>query len=101
MFALLANNWLLATANFQFIALGIFEKEGVVAGTVFSANLRTFHVSAPGVADDLRNFINFLPCLCPECSSRAVRLMIWILCKAEKFRRPVSADGVKRSPDII
>ena len=38
---------LLAAANFEFVAIGIFEKEGVVTRTVVLANFRPLKVFPP------------------------------------------------------
>src|SRR5205823_5317212 len=101
MFRLLANDWLFPAANFKFVTFRIFEKESVVAGTVSWTEFRAFQVSATGFGHDLCNFINFVTCVCPECNSRAVRLMIWVLGKPEKFRGLVFAHCVKRAPVVI
>ena len=101
MLRLFANDWLFPAANFKFVTFRIFKKESVVTGTVFSTEFRTFQVSPAGLAHDLCKSVNFLTGVCPECNSRAVRLMIGVLGEAEKFGGLAFAHCVKRAAVVI
>src|SRR6266536_657848 len=90
---------LLAAANFEFIAIGVFEKEGVVTRTVALANFRPLKVFPASVAHEFRNPIHFLPRVCPKRDACAIRFMVFIWTKAKEFRRPVAASG-KKSMEI-
>src|SRR6476660_346481 len=79
---------LLATANFEFVAIGVLEKEGVVTRTVVLANFGTFKVFTASVAHEFRNLIHFFARVRPERDSRAVGTMVLVLAQTEKFQRP-------------
>jgi len=62
----LRNDRTLATANFQFVAIWIFEEESVVAGTLIDADFRTFQIFATCVAHQFRYPIDFVACVGPN-----------------------------------
>src|SRR5206468_1334990 len=57
---------LLAAANFQFVAIGVFEKERVVTGAIALANLGSLELFSAGFAHELCNPIHFLPRISPK-----------------------------------
>src|SRR4051812_49449213 len=87
---------LLATANFEFVAIGILEKEGVVTRTVVFANFGTFKIFAASVAHEFRNLIHFFARVRPKRDSRAVGTMVLVLAETEKFQRPFATASVER-----
>src|SRR6478736_10056244 len=89
---LICKYGLLAAANFEFVAIGVLEKEGVVTRTVVLANFGTLKVFTASVAHEFRNLIHFFARVCPERDSRAVGTMILVLAQTEKFQRPVPTD---------
>ena len=90
---------LLAAANFELIAIGVFEKEGVVTRAVRLANLGPLELFPARFAHQLCNPIHFLPRISPKRDACAVRLVILIWTKAKEFRRLV-ADGGKKSMKV-
>jgi len=76
---------LLAAANFEFVAIGVFEKEGVVARTVPLANLRPLELFPAGFAHKLCNPIDFLPRISPKRDACAIRFVVLIWTKAKEF----------------
>src|SRR6476660_5975516 len=86
---------LLAAANFEFIAIGVLEKEGVVTRTVVLANFGTFKVFPASGAHELRNLIHFFARVCPERDSRAVGTMVLVLAQTEKFQRPFATASIE------
>jgi hypothetical protein len=87
---------LLAAANFEFVAVWVFEKEGVVTRAVALANFRSLKLFPACVAHDLRNPIYFFARICPKRDARAIRFVVFIWTKAKEFRR-LAADGGKES----
>ena len=87
---------LLAAANFEFVAIGVFEKEGVVTRAVVLANFRPFKVFPASVAHEFRNPIHFLARVGPERDACAVWFMFFIPSKAKEFRRFVAASRIER-----
>jgi hypothetical protein len=85
----------LAAANFQFVAIGVFEEEGVVTWTVALANFRALEVFPASVAYEFRNPIHFFPRIGPKCDARAIRFVVFIWTKAKEFRRFIAAGGKK------
>ena len=86
---------LLAAANFEFVAIGVFEKKGVVTRTVALANFRPLKLFPPGVAHEFRNPIYFFARVRPKRDARAIRFVVFVWTKAKKFRRFVAA-GLKK-----
>jgi hypothetical protein len=86
---------LLAAANFEFVPIRVFEKEGVVTRTVALANFRPLKLFPAGLAHDLCNPIHFFPRIGPERDARAIRFVAFIRTKAKEFRRFVAAGGKK------
>src|SRR6266480_5621422 len=84
-FFLFRNDWIFAAANFQLIAVRIFEKERVVTWTVLCANLRPFQIFPADLANEFGDAIDFFTCVCPKSDSRAVRLMMSIFGESEKI----------------
>src|SRR5260370_40913655 len=87
------NDWIFAAANFQFVAIGIFKEECVVAGAVFGANFRTSQILSSDFPHQLGNWINLIPRCRPECDPRPVWLILSLLSDTQKIRRIVAADG--------
>jgi len=82
------SNWqirLLAAANFEFVAVGVFEKEGVVTWTVVLTNLRSLKIFTAGIAHEYGNPIDFFARVCRERDPRAIRTMVFVLVEGEKF----------------
>jgi hypothetical protein len=90
---------LLAAANFEFVAIGVFEKEGVVTRAVPLANLRPLELFPAGFAHQLCNPIDFLPRISPKRDAGTIRFVVLIWTKAKEFRRLV-ADGGKKSMEV-
>ena len=84
--ASLRNDCASATANLQFIPIGIFKEECVITCTVFRPDLRAFQVSAAGFTDNLSDAIDLFACLRPECDSRIIRAMIRVFGEAKELR---------------
>src|SRR6266576_2533802 len=93
--ALLGNDWTLPAANFQLVTIRVLEEECVVARTVISTDFRPFKRLAARFAHQLRQAIHFFARIRPKRDARAVWLMVAILCKTEKFRRPVAGGSIK------
>ena len=87
---------LLATANLEFVAVRVFEKEGVVTWTVSFANFWTLELFPASVANDFRNPIYFFARVRPKRDACAIRFVVLIRTKAKEFRRLV-ADGGEES----
>src|SRR5258707_4887250 len=96
LYSLPRKHRLLATANFEFVAIGVLEKEGVVTRTVVLANFGTFKVFPASVAHEFRNLIHFFARVCPERDSRAVGTMVLVLAETEKFQRPFATASIER-----
>jgi hypothetical protein len=86
---------LLAAANFEFVAIRVFEEEGVVTRTVALANFRALKLFPAGVAHKLRNPIYFFARVSPKRDACAIRFVVFIRAKAKEFRR-LAADGGKK-----
>src|SRR6266852_5514528 len=80
------NDRIFAAADFQFVAVRVLKKEGVIAGAVPSANFRTFQILAANFAHESRDAVDFGGGVRPERDARPVRLMMSILGEAEKIR---------------
>lgn len=87
---------LLAAANFEFVAVGVFEEEGVVTRTVVLANLRPLKVFPASVAHEFRNAIHFFARICPKRDARAVGTMVFVLIKSEEFQRSIATPSIER-----
>ena len=83
---------LLAATNFKFVAIGVFEEEGVVTRAVSPANFWPLELFPASVAHELCNRIHFLPRVRPKRDACAIRFVVSIWAKAKEFRR-LSADG--------
>ena len=92
---LAGNDRLFPEADFQFVAIGIFKKAGVIAGAVAAAKLRAFQIFSAGLPHQFCNTIDFLSRIGPECDARSVRLMILVLGKSEELRRLVDTGRIK------
>ena len=79
LYRLIRKHRLLAAANFEFVAIGVFEKEGVVTRTVVLANFGTLKVFPASVAHEFRNLIHFFARVRPKRDSRAVGTMVLVL----------------------
>jgi hypothetical protein len=90
---------LLAAANFEFVAIGVFEKEGVVTRTVALANFRPLKVFPACVAHEFRNPIYLFSRIGPKSDACAIRFVVFIWTKAKEFRRSF-APGGKKSMEI-
>src|ERR1700730_5569723 len=92
------NDWLFATADLEFVSVGVLEEEGVIAGAVTGTQLWSFQIFAADLADELGDAVHFFTRLRPESDSCAVGLMMSIFGETKEFRRLVGTDRVKRSP---
>jgi hypothetical protein len=86
---------LLAAANFELVAIGVFEKEGVVTRAVALANLRPLKVFPASVAHKFRNPIHFFACVRPKRDTCTIRFVVFIRTEAKEFRRLVTDSGKK------
>jgi len=84
---------LLATANFELVAIGVFEKESVVTGAVPLANLGSLEPFPAGFPHELRNPIHFLPRISPKRDTCAIRFVVFIRTEAKEFRGLVADSG--------
>src|SRR6266516_6044349 len=91
----LRNDRTLPAANLQLVRIRVLEEKSIVAGTVIGTDFRTFKHLAACFAHQLCQAIHVFACICPKRNARAVRLMVAILCKTEKFRRPVATGSIK------
>jgi hypothetical protein len=73
-----------AAANFQLVAVRVFEKHRVIAGAVLHAKLRAFDVFPARLADDFGNFIDGRAALRPKRDATGIRLMIEFFLEAKK-----------------
>lgn len=71
-------------ANFEFIAVRIFEEHGVVTGAVFHAELGPLDIFPAGFADDFADLVEGFPALRPEGDAISVWLMITDFREAEE-----------------
>src|SRR5262249_999139 len=86
---------LLAATNFEFVSVGVFEKEGVVTRTVALANFRALEFFSASFAHQLCNPVHFFARIGPKPDSRPIRFMVFIWTKTKKLRWPVAACGIK------
>jgi hypothetical protein len=93
------NDRTFPAANFEFVAVGVFEKEGVITWTVALANFRPFELFPARVTHEFRNPIYLFPRIGPKSDACAIRFVIFIWTKAKEFRRSV-APGGKKSMEI-
>ncbi|HEY2801576.1 MAG TPA: hypothetical protein VGI85_13360, partial [Chthoniobacterales bacterium] len=82
-----------ATADFPLIAVGIFEKDGVVARRVFVAILRAFDVLRAGLADDRAEAVDFFFRVRPKSEAIGVAAMARFLVETDEGRRFVLSLG--------
>ena len=86
----------LTAANFEFVAVRIFEEKGVVTGTVVFAKFRSLRIFRSGVKHKVSNAIHFFARVCPKRDPRLVGFMVFIPGKAKKFLLVVAAAiGIK------
>jgi hypothetical protein len=85
----------LAAANFEFIAIRIFEKERVVPGTVPLANLRSFELFPAGLAHEFCDSIYFFPGISPKRDACAIGFVVFVWTKAKELRRFAADRGIK------
>ena len=85
----------LAATNFEFVAIGVFEKEGVITRTIAFANFRAFELFPAHFAHELCNPIHFRPRIGPKRDSCAIRFVVLIWTNAKEFRWSVAASGIK------
>ena len=76
--------------DLQFVAVRILEKNRVVTGAIFQAELRAFDILAASPANDFAGFIHRFPALGPKCDPVSIRLVVGVLRKSEKGDRPIS-----------
>ena len=77
-------------ANLEFVAVGILKENGVIAGGVFDAQLRSFDVFRARLAKHVGNLIYGFTTRRPERDPVRVRLMIGVLFESEE----IDADAV-------
>src|ERR1700720_1525802 len=83
----LCNDRICARADFQLVAVGIFEEQRVVSGTITGANFRSFQIFAAYSMHEVRKAIDFVARDRPKRDARSVWLMIWICGESKKVRR--------------
>jgi hypothetical protein len=84
---------LLAAANFELVAIWVFEKEGVVTRAVVLADLRPLKLFSSSIAHDFGNPIHFFSRVRPKRDPRAVGTMVFVLGETEKFQRSIAATS--------
>jgi hypothetical protein len=77
---------LLPAANFEFVAIGVFEEEGVVTRTVVLANFRPFKIFSASIAYEFGNAIHFFARVRPKRDPCVIRFMFFIPSKAKELR---------------
>ena len=92
------DDWIFAAANFQLVAVGIFEKARVITTAVTVTEFRAFEIFGADFAQESCESINFFAALGPKSDSRTVGLVPPILREAEKCFRFVTAGSVENSP---
>jgi hypothetical protein len=90
---LFSNDRIFPAADFQLVAIGIFEKAGVIAFTVARTKLRAFQIFATDFVHQFRQPINLGPAIGPEGDAGAVGSMASILAESEERFGLVSAGG--------
>src|SRR4026207_70836 len=90
-----SNDRTFPAADFEFVSVGVLEKERIVAGAVIDADFRTFQIFSAGLPDQFCNTIDFVSRIGPECDARSVRLVVLVLVNCEKLRRLVGASRIK------
>src|SRR4051812_10565092 len=96
LYTLARKHRFLAAANFEFVAIGVFEKQGVVTRAVVLANFGTFNVFPACVVHEFRNPIHFFTRICPEGYPCGIGTMVLVLTETEKFQRPLTVASIKR-----
>ena len=74
-----------AAADFQLVAVSVFEKDRVVAGAVLHAKFRAFDVFSARLADDPGNLVYSGATLCPKRDATRIRLMNGFFLEAKKL----------------
>jgi hypothetical protein len=92
------NDCASATANLQFIPIGIFKEECVITWAVFRPDLGAFQVSATGFTDNFSDAVDLFARLRPECDSRIIWAMIRLFFEAKEFRGFAGAVFFKTTP---
>src|ERR1700724_958427 len=92
---LLCNDGIRPTANFQFVAFRVLEKERVVTRAVVDANLGPFQIFAAGLSHQFGDLVHFFPGLGPERNPRPVWSMVFVFGETKELRRPIAARGVE------
>src|SRR5262249_19168294 len=90
-----SNHRTFPAANFQLVAIGILEKEGVIAWAIASANFWPLELFPASVAHEFRNPIYFFARVGPKCDACAIRFVFFIWTKAKEFRRFAGDSGIK------
>jgi len=80
----LCNDRIFARADFQLVAVGIFEEQRVVSRTITGANFRAFQIFAADFMHEFRKAVDFVARDRPKRDARSVWLMIWICGKSKK-----------------
>jgi hypothetical protein len=99
--SLLCNDWILAAADFEFVAVRVFKKEPVIAGAVVGTDFRSFQSLPADLSHESCNSVYVIAGVALERNPGAVWLMISIFSETEKLRRLVRTDTVKCSPRFI
>jgi hypothetical protein len=89
---------ILPATNFQFVAVGIFEKAGVITTAVTATEFGAFQVFSANFSDEPCEPINLCTGLSPKSDSRSVGLMTSVLGEPEERFRIVAASGIEYSP---
>ena len=86
---------LLAATNFEFVAIGVFEEEGVVPRTVVFANFRPLQIFSASIAYEFRNPIQFFARVRPKRDPCVIRFMFFIPSKAKELRGFAAARRIE------
>lgn len=86
-----------AVAYFQFVAVRIFEKNGVITGAVFQTELGAFDIFSACFADHFRDLVHGFAARRPEGDSISIWPMVRLFVECKKVQRYASL-GFKQSP---
>src|SRR3954465_16000485 len=86
-------------ANLEFVAIGIFKEDGVIAGAVFDAQLRALDVFRAGFANHVGGLVHGFTARRPERDPVSVRLVVSLLGESEKIDRD-AAFRLEQSPFV-
>src|SRR4051812_13018376 len=77
-------------ANFELVAVGVFEKNGVIARAVFKTHLRAFDVLRAGLANHFRRLVHGFAARGPERAPVSLWPMIGLFRESEEVDRDLA-----------